>query len=1196
MWKPGRRARAEPEDEAPLDNAAQLRLIIDNIPAMSVAYDENLRCLFANKRFAERFGLSTVNIVGRHLREIIGEAAFLEVKRHFDRVLAGYPTSYKRTQMLASGELRHLEVELIPRIGRNRISRGLFAVTTDVTERKREEQLRLLGHAVRSVIANSDSSPAAIQAVIQAICESERWDCGRYFRPPFPGAALRLAEAWGIGDPEIVEFLERSRQIEYPPGVSLIGEVWSSGEAQWVPDMSKETRALRKAYSSGLVAGGAFIFPVKSQEEVIGVLAFNSRDRRLPDERLLHVILNIGGQIGEFLQRKNAEEQLRVSESRYRSLADLAADVYWEQDVQYRFTRISGTHAALVAATRGHIGKRRWECDYVNMGQVEWAAHRALLDERRTFRDLELYKVNEAGEPLWIRVSGEPVFDAKGNFVGYRGVARDVTARKRGDQLLNLEHTVTRALADANTVSAALRESMRAICEAENYDCGRYFELDGARNVMAFRECWYAEHDAARRYAEAAQGFSYAPGEGLVGTTWQAGQPLWVPDVWNDARVAHPQLARETGMRGNFNFPLLFEGRVIGIISITSRRVPRPDQRLIRSLGIIGSQIGQFLERKRAEERQAIHARYQASIARFGQFAIGTREDFNELLESAVKGLFEGLRADAAAYIELGAEPDLIVAPALVGTTASAGGERAVTAPQSPLMSILAQGERQASGEQVLPFSWADGMASTLIVPVRGARLAPGALCVVARRPNTFGDDELNFVDATATVLATALQRIDNERQLEFMARFDGLTGLPNRALFADRFSQTIVQARRHGAQLGVLFIDLDDFKLVNDSLGHAAGDELLRRAANRIQTSLRPGDTVARISGDEFAAILGDLARAEDAALVAEKINGRLSQPMELLGKEAFITASIGIAVFPADGDDAETLLGAADAAMYRAKQSGRNSYHFFTAEIAQRSRARRQLAGELRRALERDEFELFYQPKYSLEHGIASSVEALLRWRHPARGLVAPAEFIPVLEETGLIAAVGDWVLNRVCRDIGDWQAAGMRPLPVAVNLSARQFRQRDLDQSMRATIDAAGVDPSLIELEITESHLMQDPEQAIVIMRGFIGCGMRLAIDDFGTGYSSLSYLTRFPVSSLKIDRSFVADALRDEGAATIVRTIIEMAHTLGFVVVAEGVETEAQATMLRSLHCEQAQGYLFARPMPAAQLMATVLERR
>jgi EAL domain-containing protein (putative c-di-GMP-specific phosphodiesterase class I) len=276
----------------------------------------------------------------------------------------------------------------------------------------------------------------------------------------------------------------------------------------------------------------------------------------------------------------------------------------------------------------------------------------------------------------------------------------------------------------------------------------------------------------------------------------------------------------------------------------------------------------------------------------------------------------------------------------------------------------------------------------------------------------------------------------------------------------------------------------------------------------------------------------------------------------------------------------------------MYRAKQSGRNTYEFFTADINQRSRARAQLGVELRRALERDEFVLAYQPKFDLRTNQPCAAEALLRWRHPERGLVAPGEFIPVLEETGLIVPVGEWVLRRACEDLGAWKAAGIRQVPIAVNLSARQFRLQDLDARIRGIIEQAGIDPRLIELEITESQLMLDPEHAKRMMQSLYETGLRVAIDDFGTGYSSLSYLTRFPVSALKIDRSFVADVLKDQADAAIVRTIIDMAHTLGFIVVAEGVETEAQAALLRSLGCEQAQGYYFARPMPEADLRALI----
>jgi diguanylate cyclase (GGDEF)-like protein len=471
-------------------------------------------------------------------------------------------------------------------------------------------------------------------------------------------------------------------------------------------------------------------------------------------------------------------------------------------------------------------------------------------------------------------------------------------------------------------------------------------------------------------------------------------------------------------------------------------------------------------------------------------------------------------------------------------------------------------------------------LASDEVTYAGGALGAPGPL----------SDEARSFLATASSLLSTGLQRIESEMRVSFLAQFDPLTGLPNRALLSDRFSQMILQAGRRGSMLGVLFVDLDDFKAVNDTLGHAGGDELLKEAARRLQAAVRPGDTLARISGDEFALVLADLAHAEDAALVAQNILERLAQPILLAGRESFVTASVGIAAYPGDGKDAESLLGAADAAMYRAKQSGRNAYHFFTAEITQRTRVRAQVALELRRALERDEFALVYQPKIDLVSGRACGAEALLRWHHPERGEIGPAEFVPVLEETGLIVPVGEWVVRRACEDLKAWQAAGLSVLPVAVNLSARQFRELNLDRRIRSLVRAAGVDAALIELEITESQLMQDPDHAIRVMNALRDSGIRIAIDDFGTGYSSLAYLTRFPVAALKIDRSFVADALSDAADAAIVRTIIDMAHTLSFTVVAEGVETEGQVAFLRQFGCDQGQGFLFARPMPPTALAA------
>jgi diguanylate cyclase (GGDEF)-like protein len=556
-------------------------------------------------------------------------------------------------------------------------------------------------------------------------------------------------------------------------------------------------------------------------------------------------------------------------------------------------------------------------------------------------------------------------------------------------------------------------------------------------------------------------------------------------------------------------------------------------------------------------------------------------------MKKAVQSLLEALVAEAVAYLEVEPHTGELVLRAVVGVAGAAPGALAGKR-GDPVRQVLASGSRLLTQGTRLPLAWAHELESVALVPVRGDDKVRGALCVGYKQRDAFGTEELNFMEATASVLSTALQRIDSETRLAYLAQFDSLTGLPNRALLADRFSQMIVQAKRRSLPLAVLFIDLDEFKLVNDTLGHAGGDALLKEVAMRLQSTVRSGDTVARISGDEFAIVLTDLARPEDAALVAQKVIDRLSSAVEVHGKEVFVTASVGIAAFPADGDDAEGLIGAADAAMYRAKQSGRSAYQFFTAEINQRSRARAKMGSELRRALEREEFALVYQPKYQLATRRPSGAEALLRWKHPDRGVVSPAEFIPVLEETGLIVPVGEWVIRRACQDLKAWQAAGLAVGPVSVNLSARQFRQADLHERIKRIVGSAGVEPGLIELEITESQLMQDPDQAIRVMHALCDAGMRIAIDDFGTGYSSLAYLTRFPVGSLKIDRSFVKDMSTGKSDGTIVRTIIEMAHSLGFTVIAEGVETEEQAAFLRLLRCEQAQGFLFARPMPAEEL--------
>lgn len=437
-------------------------------------------------------------------------------------------------------------------------------------------------------------------------------------------------------------------------------------------------------------------------------------------------------------------------------------------------------------------------------------------------------------------------------------------------------------------------------------------------------------------------------------------------------------------------------------------------------------------------------------------------------------------------------------------------------------------------------------------------------------------------------VTKNVTERKRNELQLEQLAKFDMVTGLPNRALLEERLGQATVQARRRGVGSGVLFIDIDRFKLVNDTLGHQVGDELLSQFGKRLRDCVRPDDTVGRLGGDEFAVVITDLSRAEDAGIVAQKIVDAFAAPFDLQGHEVFVTASIGVAVFPGDGDDAASLLTCADMAMYRIKETSRNGFCFFSPNMNTRAASKLHMNTDLHHAVERREFELHYQPKVDLLSGVIIGMEALIRWRHPQRGLISPVEFIPALEDSGLIVPVGDWVVEEARSQLQKWHAENLKLVPIAVNLSAKQFFRRNLDRVIFELLAEKGISPQLLELEITESCLMDDPEDAARQLHALREAGFAISVDDFGTGYSSLAYLTQLPLSTLKIDRAFVSSAITDNHSAAIVRMVIDMARSLQFNVVAEGIETESQVEFLRRHGCAQGQGYFFGKPIPAAEM--------
>lgn len=449
-------------------------------------------------------------------------------------------------------------------------------------------------------------------------------------------------------------------------------------------------------------------------------------------------------------------------------------------------------------------------------------------------------------------------------------------------------------------------------------------------------------------------------------------------------------------------------------------------------------------------------------------------------------------------------------------------------------------------------------------------------------------------------------ERINAQKQIHNLAYFDLVTGLPNRAQLNEQLRYTLKLAKRNKGKFALLFLDLDHFKQVNDTLGHDAGDDLLKQVSDRLTTVVRGNDmvstavdpmstediesqhTVARLGGDEFVVLLGQVNRAEDAARVAERIAQSISLPYGIGGQSVSVTTTIGISVFPADGVTSEVLMKNADVAMYHAKESGRNGYQFYSRHIHEQALARFSLENELKSAIENQELTLVYQPKVNLSDGSVSGVEALVRWHHPEHGMVSPAEFIPLAEETGLILPLGRWVMCEATRQMREWMDCGLAPIVMAVNCSSVQFTRSDMIEDINTAIAYSGLDPHLLEIELTESLLLQDIELGIGILRDMKALGIQVAIDDFGTGFSSLSYLKRLPVDKLKIDRSFVKDLGVDAGDVAIVSAIITLSHNLNLTVVAEGVETRQQYDILHGFACNEAQGYLISHPLEPAKM--------
>ncbi len=606
-------------------------------------------------------------------------------------------------------------------------------------------------------------------------------------------------------------------------------------------------------------------------------------------------------------------------------------------------------------------------------------------------------------------------------------------------------------------------------------------------------------------------------------------------------------------------------------------------------------------DRKEFEVAILDNSRRQNLIALFGQQAL-TEENVSALSELAALTAAQGLKLRKAALRVVDRVSHELILTAEVGFTdveIRSGYHNDFLNGTASSAGFVINADVPDSRYTLLPDEAVEACSirSGLEVDISCREVFKGVLGVYASRDYRFTREDVSYLQTLANLLAAALERYDAKNKLTYLAENDSLTRLPNRWFLSNYLREIISRTTSAPDAVSVIFIDLDRFKAVNDTMGHSVGDQLLIQAGRRLKDCIDENSVVARLGGDEFSIVVTHNVYSESLIKsLATQVVDALGKPFNLGGQDIFVSASVGIANYPFDGRDTGVILKNADTAMYHAKKSGRNNYKFYNARMNESLTRRLQTETLLRGALERDEFILHFQPKVSLTDGRISGLEALLRWNHPEQGMISPADFIPILEDTGLIIPVGVWVIQKVCETLKSWEENNVRMVPIAINLSVRQLQVKGLAETVKHVVEAYGINPALLEFELTESMLMIDPESAVEILRDIKSYGISLSVDDFGTGYSSLAYLKRFPLDALKIDRAFIKDITSNHEDAAITRAVIVLAHELGLKVIAEGVETIDQLELLVAYGCDQMQGYLFSKPVISDECAAMIKSSR
>ncbi|HJV52629.1 MAG TPA: EAL domain-containing protein [Noviherbaspirillum sp.] len=770
-----------------------------------------------------------------------------------------------------------------------------------------------------------------------------------------------------------------------------------------------------------------------------------------------------------------------------------------------------------------------------------------------------------SGAIRWVHAAGKPARNSDGVIARMHGTMMDITVRKHIAARQTLEHAITRVVAEAVSIDGTMPQIIRIICETTGWACGALWTLDREADSCERIHAWCMRNPRVQQFLDSSPRIIGLPDDAcLAGRVFDTRQPACIGDIGRFPDFPLARAAYHAGLRAAFAFPIQVGDEILGVAEFYSRRPQEADSQMLQSAESLGRHICQFLQRRQAE--------------------LALRESeahFRALVEQASDSFF--VHDNAGRLIDVNQH-----------ACNSLGYSRA------ELLSMT-----------VMEIDVDLSLADLRRLQARAAEGRPLALESRHRRKNgtTFpveirmGPIRIGGQEHLLSLVRDVTERKVLQEHIQHLAYHDSLTALPNRAMFNRQLRHAITQAQRYNKRLAVLFVDLDRFKNINDTLGHEAGDRLLQEMAYRIGSCLRGGDViahlgnadslVARLGGDEFVVLVEEVTDSSQVSQIAHRILAATVKEYLLDGQLIHMTASIGISLFPEDGRNEFSLMKHADVAMYRAKATGKNTFQFYSAQMDVHSAKLLALESGLRRAIERGELTLHYQPKVDAQSGRVTGAEALVRWLHPELGLVAPAHFIPLAEETGLIVPLSKWVLKEACRQNRLWRQQGLPPLRMAVNLSARQFTDDNLSGETAKTLHEVGMDPSLLELEITESMMMYNTDRTIQVLSELRMMGIGIAIDDFGIGYSSLSHLKQFPIDIIKMDRSFIKDIPGDFSDAAIADAIIAMGKRLNVMMVAEGVETIAQLDFLRERGCDEIQGYYFSKPLPADEFARFVL---